>query len=675
MKTLNYICTFVFILLVAVSCETDKDNLYSLDYIKAPTNVSAVFDITQDNTGLVTIAPNAEGAHKFLINYGDGSVEEEFKSGVNAKHTYTEGVYNVAIKAVGVTGKTTSVEQELNVTFKAPEDLKVTITKNEQNPAIVTVKATAKFATLFHVFFGDAEDEEPTTLMPEKEVTHTYAKAGDYDVRVIAKSAGAATTTFTETINIPDATDPVNMPVDFESFKINYAFTNFGNVTSSMVDNPDKNGMNISDKVAQSHKAAGAETWGGSFLTFENPMDFSVNKTLKVKVWSPKSGAVVRVKLEHLTDGGIFAELDATTTVANEWEELSYDFSSIDVNQQFHKLVIFFDFGNTGDDSKYYFDDLKLSPSVVPTESMVQNFEGEAPAFTVFGNIAGIEVIDNPDKTGSNQTDKVAKMVKTSGAETWAGMFFETGAPLDLDTYSKIKVKTWSPKSGVVVKLKLENADASITHEVDVNTTVADAWETLTYDFSGAPKADYVKVVLFFDFGNNGDDSVYYFDEIALANDDTSVPPLAIQGFEGEVPAFTVFGNIAGIEVIDNPDKAGDNTTNKVAKMVKTSGAETWAGMFFETGNALDFDNYKKVRVRTWSPKSGIVVKMKLENSDASITHEVDLNTSATNAWETLTYDFSDAPAAGYVRIVLFFDFGNGGDDAVYYFDEFELTN
>ena len=109
-------------------------------------------------------------------------------------------------------------------------------------------------------------------------------------------------------------------------------------------------------------------------------------------------------------------------------------------------------------------------------------------------------------------------MTKSSGAETWAGAFFELGSPLDFDTYSKISVKTWSPKSGAVVKVKLENANASITHEVDVTTTVAGAWENLVYDFSAAPAADYVRVVIFFDFGNPGDNSVYYYDEFALTN-------------------------------------------------------------------------------------------------------------------------------------------------------------
>ncbi len=50
------------------------------------------------------------------------------------------------------------------------------------------------------------------------------------------------------------------------------------------------------------------------------------------------------------------------------------------------------------------------------------------------------------------------------------------------------------------------------------------------------------------------------------------------------------------------------------------------------------------------------------------------MNTTA-NAWEELVYDFSDAPEADYMRVVIFFDFGNPGNDTIYYFDEYTLNN
>jgi hypothetical protein len=676
MKIFNKIALFSVFIALAVACETDKDLMYSLDYITAPENVTAVFDITQDNTGLVSIIPNAEGGQKFEIQFGDGTGSSaECNPGETVTHIYDEGSFTVTVKAIGITGLETEHTQQLNVTFKAPENLNVTIKKDSQNPKIVNVSATADFVTVFEVYFGDMEDEEPTLILPGQIATHTYAAAGSYDVKVIAKSAGAATTEYIETVIIPEASDPVNLPVGFESFTVNYAFVNFGNAYSSVVDNPDVSGINTSARVGQTVKAAGAEIWAGSFLTLENPIDFSTNTVFKVKVWSPKADAVVKLKVENLTNGEIGYEIDATTTVSGQWEELLFDFSAIDKNQEYQKVVIFFDFGNTGDDAIYYFDDIKLVPATIPASLMIQNFEGDAPAFTVFGDIAPIEIIDNPDATGNNTTARVARMEKSSGAQIWGGSFFETTTPLDFDNFSNIKVKTWAPKSGIVVKLKLENADASITYEVDVTNTMANAWEELVYDFSEAPAADYVRIVIFFDFGNAGDGSVYYYDEIELANEGSGVPAMTFMDFEETTPGFTVFGDIAGIEIIDNPDASGLNTTAKVAKMVKTNGSQSWAGAFFELESALDLDTYGKLKVKTWSPKSGIVVKVKLENEDASITNEIDVTNTLANAWEELVYDFSGAPAADYVRVVIFFDFGNPGDDSVYYFDEFALTN
>ena len=93
---------------VAVSCKKDVDNLGYLNNVTAPSNVVAHFDITQDNTGLVTIVPNAEGATKFLVTFGDVADETPSEYGLNETitHIYDEGVYTVGITAVGLTGLT-----------------------------------------------------------------------------------------------------------------------------------------------------------------------------------------------------------------------------------------------------------------------------------------------------------------------------------------------------------------------------------------------------------------------------------------------------------------------------------------------------------------------------------------------------------------------------------------
>jgi hypothetical protein len=361
MNVLKNITVVLFILLFAISCKKDINNLDELNNVSAPANVSATFDITQDNSGLVTIVPSAEGVTQFLVTFGDVADETptKYALGESITHVYSEGVFTVGITGVGITGLKASFEQDINVTFKAPENLVVTITPDATNPKTISVSAYADYATIMDIYFGDVADEEPVHALPDEVVQHTYASAGDYVIKVVAKSAGSETIEYTETITIAAASDPVELPITFESFTVNYAFSDFGNVTSTVIDNPDASGINTSARVAQSVKPDGAETWGGSFLTLGNPIDFSVNKVFKVKVWSPKSGVIVKLKVENLTDGDIAMEVDAVTTVSNEWEELSYDFSAIDENNTYQKIVIFFDFDNPGDGSVYYFDDIK----------------------------------------------------------------------------------------------------------------------------------------------------------------------------------------------------------------------------------------------------------------------------------------------------------------------------
>jgi len=320
----------------------------------------------------------------------------------------------------------------------------------------------------------------------------------------------------------------VAFPVDFESSTAAYAFTAFGpdGDHATIIDNPDKSGINTTDKVVQFNKVDGAEVWAGSFFALDDPIDFANNDQIKIKVWSPKAGATVKLKVENLTDGNISAEVDLMTTTSNAWEELVYDFSSIDASQSYQKIVVFFDFGNAGDNSNYYYDDVMLASSSsmgggsdLDPIAFPVDFESSTVgySFVAFGpDGEHATVIDNPDKSGINTSDKVVQFNKVAGSEVWAGSFFSLGEAIDFSTNTALKVKVWSPKAGAVVKLKVENAsDGAIAAEVDVNVTSANTWEELTFDFSGIDVSQsYHKVVIFFDFGNAGDDSNYYYDDV-----------------------------------------------------------------------------------------------------------------------------------------------------------------
>ena len=82
-----------------------------------------------------------------------------------------------------------------------------------------------------------------------------------------------------------------------------------------------------------------------------------------MKVFSPRIGAKVLLKVENLTNGGISFEKEVTTTTANAWELLTIDFSAINTANSYQKIVLIFDLGTMGDGTAnftYLFDDITL---------------------------------------------------------------------------------------------------------------------------------------------------------------------------------------------------------------------------------------------------------------------------------------------------------------------------
>ena len=509
--------TFFLLLLGVISCN-DEDVVPQLDHIPAPSDLSVLFTIASDNSGLVNIQPNGQGVTAYTILFGDGSEETaEINPGESAQHTYTEGTYSVTIQAMGINGRLTELVESLSVSFDAPENLEVSIVSVSGDPLSIDVSATADLETFFDVYFGDVTDEEPQPFMEGETVRHTYTEIGTYEVRVVARSGGAASTEYTEMVTI---SNPVLLPIDFESTSLNYVFTNFGGAEATVVDNPDVSEGNTSSRVGQLFKMDGAESWAGSFIELGDPIDFSTLTKIRMKTWAPEAGIQLILKLENLADGNIATEVQLQNSVANEWEEIIFDFSGADFSNEYQRIVLFFDFGNNGTDANYYFDDIELTDG---SGDVAFPVDFESPniiyTFTGFGG-ASAEVIPNPDQSGINTSIRSGSSTKASGGETWGGIFFDMTNPIDFTNQQKVRMKVWSPQVGAAVLLKFENlADGNIATELQVSTTVANEWEELEFDFTGIESSnDYQRVVLFFDFGNNGTGETYYFDDIQLVD-------------------------------------------------------------------------------------------------------------------------------------------------------------
>lgn len=674
---LNYSSYTVLALVLLLIGACSKREFYEIP-IGPPSDLQLTFSIANDDSGMLTVYPEATGAAYFDVYYGDGTTEpERVDAGQSGSHVFTEGTYTIRTVAFSLSGESIELTQDVAIQFTPPENLTVDVAVDPVNTNTVTVTPAADNATLFEVYFGEVAEEEPTTVMPGDSAVHTYAESGTYSLRVVARSASRTTLEYTEELEIMKPAVQLTLPIDFENPEVPYVFANFGGATSTVVDNPDPSGENTSNKVGQLVKAAGAEVWAGSLLQLPNPIDFASGDQFSVKVWSPKSGIVVKLKVENDQDPNIAYEVDGMTQTSNQWETINFDFSGIDKSQTYHKVVIFMDFGNQGDDTTYYFDDFILTGQTTAFALPI-DFESESVdySFVDFGN-AFASRIDNPDASGINTSTKVGALTKNSGAEVWAGSFMQLGGPIDFAANDQLAIKVWSPKSGIIVKIKVENsADPNINYEVDVTNTQANTWEELVYDFSGIDKSqNYDRVVVFFDFGNTGDGTQYYFDAIRQYTEEEpaeDVLQLPIT-FESSTLSFnfTAFGNVSA-DVQDNPDKSGINTSDRVGKLNKANGAEVWGGAYLQLPEAIDFSSMDQIEVKTWSPKSGINILLKLENeTDGNIFHEVQLTNTVADAWETLTFDFSGIDKSKtYHKVVIFFDFGSTGDGSEYYFDD-----
>jgi hypothetical protein len=514
MKSIKNILSIALVLLVFAGCEKDTFNdLSFLETASAPANLNPFFNITQDNTGLVTITPNGEGATAYDIYYGHGpATAVRVLPGASITHVYPEGVYNVRSVAYGISGKISETTKQLTVSFRAPEDVDVTATIDAGNKFKVNVSATAKYETLFKVKYGDGgANEVPVSFLEGETKSHIYANPGTYTVTVTALSGGVASTVVTQSVVIED---PLTLPINLQSTTLNYTsfIADFDGGVLTVANNPAATGINTTTKVLKMVKNGGG-TWGGSTVSLSGPINFSAGKVFRMKVYSPRVGAKVLLKVE-----GASFEKEVLTTVANEWEDLVFDYTNIAAGN-YNALTFIFDNGTMGDGSTnftFYMDDIRLQSQIGQTIPM--NFESTITDYKLlgFGGTAS-SIVANPDPIG-NSSANVATSVR--GWEPWAGTSLPLEYPYVYATGKKIvKMKVWSPAIGTKVEFKFDYGYGNgAGMALEALTTVANAWEELTFDFSGLSPGEpsMSLVVVSFDLGSTAAGTVYYFDDITL---------------------------------------------------------------------------------------------------------------------------------------------------------------
>jgi hypothetical protein len=689
MKVLKYFFSLAFLLTVALSCKKElNEDMSFLETGAAPAKLSILFDITQDNTGLVTIMPNGEGLAFYEIYYGDATTTPvKVVPGKNTQHVYAEGTYNVKIVGHSITGKITETTKPLTVSFRAPENVTFTLTTDAVNNYKVTVTAKALYETFFKVYFGDVPNEVPVSFLEGDVISHIYAAVGTYSVKVVALSGGVATTQLIKTVTI---VDPVLLPITFESLTVDYSFTNFGGGVVTKINNPQSNGINTSTRVGRMVKNA-PEVYGGSLITLGTPIDFSANKVFRMKVFSPRIGAKVLLKVENLTNNGINYEKEVTTTVANAWEDLVFDYNAINTANAYQKVVLIFDLGTVGDGSAnftFLFDDIRLT-NQLPTSLLTLPVTFDDPAVNYAVTDFGGNITAN-DVDPVNAANKVKKTTKPTGAQTWAGTTIGAGFTSKIPfttTATQMSVRVYSPAAGIRIRLKVEDrTNNAKSVETEAMTQAANTWETLIFDFANQSAGtaainlayNYDMASIFFNFNTAGNGQVFYWDDVSFLPVNVLPNYLMLPlDFQSTTIAYD-FVNFGGgnASLVDNPFATGINTSTKVGKMVKSAG-QVYGGSLIALVNPINFSIKKTFKMKVYSPRVGAKVLLKVEGPNGAA-FEKEVATTTANAWEELTFDYSGiVTGLSYQNVVVIFDLGTMGDGTAnftFYVDDISLN-
>jgi hypothetical protein len=366
MKKIKLIFSFA-LLAVTISCtipEGVSNDDVALSGVSS-SNYSKIFDISTNNSGLVKITPTGEGVSSYTVSYGHGTgagASATVMPGASTTHIYPEGNYMVAITSYDLSGVATTTTYPLSIIYSAPTNV-----VGVQNFAgtILTLTATGTNANGFTVNWGDGSAVETMTGTLGGTFTvpaHNYVP-GIYTLTIKALSGGAAYTVVTYPITV---FSPFELPITYELPLQNYNIGGtFGGVDVIQVANPFPGGINNSATVRKYTKTVGAASWSGTWTPLSSPNGVALNTSngnkIKVMVYSTEVGKMLNVELEQGSGGVSNKVLKVASTVANQWEELTFDFGTfgIPAGTTFNQLVFRYNDVVDGTGEVIYIDNVK----------------------------------------------------------------------------------------------------------------------------------------------------------------------------------------------------------------------------------------------------------------------------------------------------------------------------
>ena len=337
MKTIRYIFSLCLMALTVWTCADEEKNVDFANTATAPANLAIQFDVTQDNTGLVTMLPTAEGAVSFEITFGDDTPDPvSIENGENLSHNYGEGSYTVSVTAFGVTGLTSNLTQELVISFEPPTNLEVFIENDPAVSKLVNVTVNADFAVNFEVYSGESGVIDPVVANIGETANIQYSEAGIYDITVIVLGAAIETTTYVEegfeVTEILAPTQAAPTPSPRESENVVSIFSDaYNNVTLDELPTA-WSSSGFAEMMVESNNIWQLSNidFIGMVTNYAEGIDLSQMEIMHIDYWVPDGVTnELMVKIVNTVDGGEDIE-SLGNTVSGSWQSIELDMSGFD---------------------------------------------------------------------------------------------------------------------------------------------------------------------------------------------------------------------------------------------------------------------------------------------------------------------------------------------------------
>ena len=307
---------------------------------------------------------------------------------------------------------------------------------------------------------------------------------------------------------------------------------NGSNAPLEFVSNPNPTAVNSTDVTAKFTASPNGQPWALAYTDAAGSITFTENNSL-VKMSVLKTVATtVAIKFEDSTNPSFFKQIEVANTVTNgDWEELSFDFSTV-IGNSYDRMVIIPDFLARSEPHLLYFDQISFNSGGAVEDYNLEDIDFETDGFganwvwTVHNNHSNpaLEIVPNPNLSSSNSSENVAKFTSKADGEAWALTFTDNIGTFLFNQYNKIVSLKVRKEVASNFGVKFEYVDPTNSQvlyfkELQLPTTVTDGnWEALHFDFSSEIGTAYNRLVIIPDFESRSQDNISYFDQVSFSS-------------------------------------------------------------------------------------------------------------------------------------------------------------